>query len=360
MKKIMVLFYVFTLVLIVTGCRKEAEKFEIAMITDVGTIDDESFNQGSWEGIKAYAEKNNISHKYYRPEGESTTEYLDAIELAVENGAKIIVTPGYLFEEAIYIAQNEYPDVTFVLIDGEPHNADYSHYETKENVYPILFAEHESGFLAGYAAVKEGFTNLGFMGGQEVPAVVRFGFGFLQGANYAAIEDNKTVNIRYTYLNTFIENPNIQTQARSWYDTGTDCIFVAAGGAGGSVMNAADALENKYVIGVDVDQSSKSPKVITSAMKELSLAVQLVLDAIYKEERELFIPGKTTILDITNNGVGLPDNFNRFKKFTKEQYEQIFSALKNDTNKIRTNIISDITLSINDLNLERVNVELIE
>lgn len=360
MKKFLVIFNIILFVIILASCRKERETFEIAMITDVGTIDDESFNQGSWEGIKAYAEKNNISYKYYRPEGESTTEYLDAIELAVDNGAKIVVTPGYLFEEAIYEAQNDYPDVTFVLIDGEPHNADYTHYETKENVYPILFAEHESGFLAGYAAVKEGFTNLGFMGGQEVPAVVRFGFGFLQGANYAANEDGKTVNIKYTYLNSFVENPNIQTQARSWYEGGTDCIFVAAGGAGGSVINAANTLDNKYVIGVDVDQSSKSEKVITSAMKELTLTVEKVLDAIYKKKTDVFVPGKTTVLDITNNGVGLPDKFDRFKNFTKEQYTTIYTALQNNTDNIRTNIVSDISLDVTDLDLDNINLEVIE
>ena len=150
---------------------------EIAMITDIGTIDDKSFNQGTWEGIVAYAEKNDISHEYYKPTEQSTDAYLAAIELAVKGGAKVVVTPGYLFEEPIYIAQDKYPDVSFILIDGNPHDADYKEYRTNDNAVGIVFAEEQSGYLAGYAAVKEGYTKLGFMGGMAVPAVTRYGYG---------------------------------------------------------------------------------------------------------------------------------------------------------------------------------------
>ncbi|HHY27061.1 MAG TPA: BMP family ABC transporter substrate-binding protein, partial [Desulfitobacterium dehalogenans] len=160
--------------------------FEIALITDKGNIDDKSFNQGSWEGVVEFAEANNITHKYYKPEEASDAGYLAAIDLAVTGGAKVIVTPGFLFEVPIFEAQTIYPDVKFILLDGAPHTADYKTFDTKGNVASIMYSEEESGYLAGYAAVMDGMTKLGFMGGMAVPAVQAFGYGYLQGADAAA------------------------------------------------------------------------------------------------------------------------------------------------------------------------------
>ena len=147
--------------------------YELALVTDLGTIDDKSFNQGAWEGMKKYAEENKISYKYYQPQEGTTDSYLETIGLAIEGGAKLVVCPGFLFEEPVFLAQEQYKDVHFILLDGVPHNADYSEYKTESNVMPILFQEDEPGFLAGYAAVKEGYTKLGFLGGMAVPAVIR-------------------------------------------------------------------------------------------------------------------------------------------------------------------------------------------
>lgn len=225
----------------------EGETFELALVTDIGTIDDKSFNQGAWEGLVQYAEENNLSHKYYQPLEKSTDAYLDQIELAVNAGAKVIVTPGFLFEEPIYIAQDMYPDVHFILLDGEPHNADYSEYRTNENVAAILYAEDQSGFLAGYAVVKGGYTNLGFMGGMAVPAVIRFGYGFLQGAEYAAKEMGiEEITVNYHYTGSFDATPEAQTLASGWYNDGVEVIFGCGGSVGNSVMAAAEAMENKW------------------------------------------------------------------------------------------------------------------
>ncbi|MDR2650612.1 MAG: BMP family ABC transporter substrate-binding protein, partial [Clostridiales bacterium] len=162
-------------------------KFDLALITDLGTIDDKSFNQGAWEGLKQYADEKNITHKYYQPTEQSDDAYLNGIDLAVSGGAKVIVTPGYLFETPVYTAQERYPDVKFILVDGNPHDADYN-YKTGANSVGITYAEEQAGFLAGYAAVKDGMTKLGFMGGMAVPAVIRYGYGFVQGADYAGKE----------------------------------------------------------------------------------------------------------------------------------------------------------------------------
>jgi basic membrane protein A len=302
-----------------------AETYEIGMITDIGTIDDKSFNQGTWEAIKAYADANGKTYNYYQPSAQSTEIYLERIDQAVADGAKVIVTPGYLFEEPIFIAQDKYPDVHFILIDGNPHNADYSEYRTNKNAVGIVFAEEQSGFLAGYAAVKDGYTKLGFMGGMAVPAVVRYGYGFVQGADYAAKEMGLTdVAINYNYTGDFKATPEVQAMASSWYNDGIQVIFACGGAVGNSVMAAAEASKEGKVIGVDVDQSSESATVITSAMKGLGAAVEQALTAYYANS---FPGGEAWVLGADKNGVQLPMATSKFTKFTQADYDAIFAKL---------------------------------
>lgn len=300
------------------------DTYELALVTDVGTIDDKSFNQGAWEGLVAYAEEHNISHKYYQPAEQSDEAYLDSIALAVEGGAKVIVTPGFLFEAPIYLAQDMYPDVHFILIDGEPHSADGSEYRTNANTAAILYAEQEAGYLAGYAAVKEGFTKLGFVGGIAVPAVIRYGYGYVKGADDAAVElglDDVTIN--YYYCGGFGPTPEVQTQAASWYNDGTEVIFACAGGAGNSVMAAAEAAD-KWMIGVDVDQSSESAKVITSSTKGLKASVYQTIEAYYAGT---FPGGVTTVMKAANDGVALPMESSHFEHFAQADYDQLYAKL---------------------------------
>ena len=314
--------------------------FELALITDIGTIDDKSFNQGSWEGLRDYAVDNGISHKYYQPSEKSTDAYLSAIELAVRGGAKVIVTPGFLFEEPIFIAQDQYPDTHFILIDGVPHNEDYTEFRTEPNVVGVLYAEEQAGFLAGYAAVKDGSRNLGFMGGMAVPAVVRFGYGFVQGAEHAAQELGLTageVTINYHYTGGFDATPEVQTLAASWYQSGVDTIFACGGAVGNSVMAAAEQAGAK-VIGVDIDQSGESETVITSAMKGLGASVYSTLEAFYAGS---FPGGETIVMDASNDGVALPMATSRFDSFAQADYDAIFGVLVNDTDGIAGAMLKD-------------------
>ena len=300
------------------------ETYEIAMVTDIGTIDDKSFNQGTWEGVVAFAEANGKTYNYYQPTAQSTDIYLDMIEQAVNAGAKIVVTPGFLFEEPIFIAQDMYPDVNFVLIDGNPHNADYSEFRTNENAVGIVFAEEQAGFLAGYAAVKDGYTKLGFMGGMAVPAVVRFGYGFVQGAETAAKELGVTgLTINYHYTGGFDATPEVQALSAAWYSDGVEVIFACGGAVGNSVMAAAESAGAK-VIGVDVDQSSESETVITSAAKGLAPSVVAMLTAFYEGN---FPAGQALVLDASQKGVELPMATSRFKTFSQEDYDAIFQKL---------------------------------
>ena len=199
------------------GCIQKKEKkrtkeasTKLALITDVGTIDDKSFNQGSWEGLKKYADENDITCKYYKPSEKSDKACLTAIDLAVKGGAKVIVTPGFLFERPIFEAQTKYPDTKFVIIDAAPVEAPKKAPEIHDNVLSIFYAEEQAGYLAGYAAVEEGYRQLGFMGGISVPAVIRFGYGFVQGADAAAKDlglAQGDINIKYTYVGNFDASP---------------------------------------------------------------------------------------------------------------------------------------------------------
>ena len=309
------------------GSRQQAAAtFELALVTDIGTIDDKSFNQGAWEGLVQYAREKNITHKYYQPAEQSDDAYLTAIDLAVKGGAKIIVTPGFLFEVPIFTAQDRYPSVNFILVDGVPHDASYSTFRTAPNTVGILYAEDQAGFLAGYAAVKDGNRRLGFVGGMAVPAVVRFGYGFIQGAEYAAKElglASGSVTVNYHYTGNFVASPEAQTLAASWYNQGADVIFACGGAVGNSVMAAAEQT-GKKVIGVDVDQSGESRTVITSAMKGLQASVY---DSISDYYNGRFPGGQTKVFEAANKGVGLPMKSSRFQSFSEADYNKIFNDL---------------------------------
>lgn len=305
------------------------------LITDLGTIDDKSFNQGTYEGLDQFTQEIGVGDaKYIRPQGEGDQVYIQAIEQAVNAGAKVVVTPGFLFEKAVHTAQAEHPDVNFILIDAEPKENEKAEPETAKNTVSILYKEEQAGFLAGYAAVKEGYTKLGFMGGLAVPAVVRFGYGYVAGADYAAREDNVQVEMKYTYVGSFNPDPAFQTQAASWYQSGTEVIFSCGGGIGTNVMAAAEA-NNGKVIGVDVDQKDESPTVITSAMKGLKKSVY---DAMKQWEKGEFPGGQVLHLGVESQAVQISDDFSRFEHFTEEQYKDMYQKLVDNVDGITDSI----------------------
>ncbi|MDP4134070.1 MAG: BMP family ABC transporter substrate-binding protein [Bacillota bacterium] len=331
-----------TILCVLVSCTKKnnqaaSDTYELALVTDVGNIDDKSFNQGAWEGVTAYAKDNGITYAYYRPSEDSTAARVETIGTAIDKGAKVVVCPGYLFEEAIYQAQNTYPNVQFLLLDGEPHTADYSVYKTASNVYCILYKEEQAGYLAGYGAVMDGYKKLGFLGGMAVPAVVRYGYGFVQGADAAAKElgNSKDVSIKYWYSGSFAPTDDIKTKMAGWYTEGTEVVFSCGGGVYLSATAAAEAA-GKKVIGVDVDQASQSKTIITSAMKGLTQSVKIALGELYKNSGKWPKGGTTAVLGAAEDCVGLPtakDSW-RFKTFTVDQYTKVFDSMKKGTLKI--------------------------
>ena len=302
----------------------EDGKYQVAFITDVGQLKDKSFNQGTYDGVKLYAANNGKSYKYYQPAGgdqATDDDRIDAMKLACENGAEVVVAAGFMQEGALKAAAEAYPEVNFVFIDGYPIGFD--------NVAGIAFQEEQSGYLAGYATVMEGYTKLGFTGGGggTNPACQRFGYGFVQGAEAAAAAKGVKVEVNYSWLygSTFSASPELQTMATGWYANGTEVIFACGGSMFQSVASAASAEDGK-VVGVDVDQSGDSPAVITSAMKGLADATVWALGKHYAGEFA-DIGGTATSLGAKDNAVCLPTATWSLANWSVADYEALYAAI---------------------------------
>ena len=305
-------------------------KYQVAFIADVAELKDKSFNQGTYDGVKLYAGNNDKTYKYYQPaNGEQATDddRRDAFELACANGAEIVVAAGFIQEAALKGAAEAHPDVNFVFIDGYPLTD--SKGETLTNVAAIAFREEQCGYLAGYAAVMDGYTKLGFMGGGggTNPACQRYGYGFLQGIQAAAAEKGIQAELNYSwaYGTTFSASPELQAMATGWYTNGTEVIFCCGGTMFQSVAAAASA-EDCSVIGVDVDQSFDSATVITSAVKGLSDAAKWAI-AKHFDGKWDEVGGVATALGAADNAVGLPTATWSMTEWTVEDYNALFAKI---------------------------------
>ena len=350
MKKFFAIMLVAIMVLAAfAGCTKPEQKpnenpgeqvaMKIALVTDVGNIDDKSFNQGAWEGVVKFCEEKGLKqgegYNYYRPSEDSTEARVETINNAIKDGATVVVCPGYLFEEALYTVQVDHPETMFLLLDGEPHDANYE-YKTEANVHNILYQEEQAGYLAGYAAVKDGYKKLGFLGGMAVPAVIRYGYGFVQGCNAAAEEMGIAgeVSVKYWYAGGFAPTDDIQIKMAGWYSDGTEIVFSCGGGIYLSAVAAANAAGAK-VIGVDVDQSAEADCIVTSAMKGLTNSVVIALKNAWDNggKWSADYAGKTDVLGAKDDCVGLPtaDGSWRLSTFTVDQYNELFAKVKDGT-----------------------------
>lgn len=316
--------------------------YEIAFMSGKGELDDGTFHLGTWEGVAEYADENRITYSYYRPAEDTKKAREEAIKAAVKKGAKVIIAQGYPFEEVIYHLQNEYPKVQFLLLDGEPNDGDKT-YETASNVHCILFREEEAGYLAGYAAVSEGYTRLGVLAGKDIPQIRRYGYGFIQGAEKAANEMDSDIELKYWYSDSFLPSDEIEKKMKGWYEEGTQVVFSCGGGISISAISAAEKTDGK-VIGVDRDQSTDSDVILTSAVKNLTGAVVHALEELYDNggvwtnEQS----GKTITLGAKEESVELPENGDawRFENFSQRDYRKIFRLLKREELNISSGVSS--------------------
>ena len=336
----------------------EDGKYEIAFITDVGQLKDKSFNQGTFDGVKLYAANNKLSYKYYQPANKDQAtddDRYEAMKAAVENGAKVVVCAGFMQEGALRMAAKEFPNVSFVFVDGYPitEEAGVDGSPVLKNVAGIAFKEEQCGYLAGYAVVKEGFTKLGFTGGGggTNPACCRYGYGFVQGADAAAKELGVKVDMNYSwqYGASFSASPELQTMVSGWYEAGTEVVFACGGSMFASISAAAAAEEGK-VVGVDVDQSGESTTVITSAMKGLADSAQWALGKFYAGEFAS-IGGVQTSLGANENAVGLPTATWSLTKWSVDSYKVMLQDIKDgkiaiDNNYDNLASTENVTLNI--------------
>ncbi len=303
----------------------------VALCCDTGTIDDESFNQACWTAVENYMGDN---CQYYIPEADASDEERETmIRRAVSDGADTIVCVGYLYGASLAWAAEQYPDIRFIAIDVT--QGDIGTDSIPANCYCITFKEEQAGYLAGYAVTKDGFTKLGFLGGIAVPAVIRYGYGYIQGIDAAAQETGNPVEVNYFYGGQFYGDANITSRMEGWYSNGTEIVFACGGGIYTSALEAATK-NNGYVVGVDVDQNyigangvadgtyTYNP-FITSAMKQLTVAVEAALGDIDD--------GNWSTIAATNGNfglqegdyVGLPtaEGSWNFRTFTVEEYEAV-------------------------------------
>ncbi len=333
MKKIIIgMITAAVLVLALSACGQEQEKktaadndkCDVAMISENGDDSGTSFTQTAWDSVQSFAEEKGLTAKLYKPKKSTDEAYLASVKKAAGDGAGLIVMAGSGFESAAYEAQSVYPDTDFLLIDGVPHDAENS-YVSAANTVSIVFSEEEAGYMAGYAAVMDGYAKLGFIGGQALPEIKRYGYGFVQGAAAAAAETETRIEIDYKYTSAEQKAADIRELAAGLYKNGTEVIFACGGSVSRPVIKAAEK-NNGKVIGADVDQSSLSETVITSACKNTDTAVRKVLDS-YADDS--FSGGTAFNYAARNNGVSLEMKNSSFKKFSEEDYKKLFRQLKN-------------------------------
>ena len=323
-----------------TPAAPEAPAYKVAMITDYGDITDQSFNQTTYEGCKEFCEANGVDFKYYKPAGDSTAERVAMVDAAVADGYNVVVMPGYAFGETITQVADLYPDVKFIALDVS--QGDLGDYQIPENVTCAVYQEELCGYMAGYAAVKLGYTKLGFLGGMAVPAVVRYGYGFVQGADAAATELGAEVSLNYVYGNQFSGDADITAYMDTWYANGTEVVFACGGGIYISAAEAAAKVGGK-VIGVDVDQAPTidaygEGMTVTSAMKGLAPTVKAILGELILNDNWAQYAGKINTLglvsgtDVEANYVQIPYESTQWSDtFTKDDYAALVAAMFDGT-----------------------------
>ena len=344
-----------------TEAQAAAPEYKVAMVTDYGDITDQSFNQTTWEAVVAFGKDNNVETKYYKPTSNDTAGRVASVELAIAEGYNVIVMPGYAFGGTIVDVAPNYPDVKFVALDvakgdlletavankGEsydynPDNWKLEDYVDLSNVYCAIYQEELSGYMAGYAAVKLGYTKLGFLGGMAVPAVIRYGYGYVQGVDAAAKELGITVDMKYAYGNQFYGDADITAVMDTWYADGTQIVFACGGGIYTSAAEAAKKAGGK-VIGVDVDQKAiidgdyGEGMTVTSATKGLRPTTINALTDIIVGGKWSDYAGKIVTLGLVSgddpsaNYVQLAETTQFGDGFTKDDYAALVKGMFDGT-----------------------------
>ena len=392
MKKFLALMLALVMALALVACGQQKEPdvqepqgptdtdevtYKVAMITDYGDITDQSFNQTTYEACKAFAEANGVDFQYFKPAGDNTADRVAMIESAIDQGYNVIVMPGYAFGAAIAETAPKFEDVKFIALDVSAGDLGEG-FVVPANLYCAVYQEELCGYMAGYAAVKLGYKNLGFLGGMAVPAVQRYGYGFVQGVDAAAAELELTdVKLNYAYGNQFFGDADITAAMDTWYAGGTEVVFACGGGIYTSAVDAAKKVEGAKVIGVDVDQAGVIANyaagegadaatvegykalTVTSAMKGLYPATYDTLTDVIvngnweKYSAKIDTLGLVSADDPAANYVQIPMESTQWADgaFTQDDYKALVKAMfdgtltvSNDTTKAPADFATVITV----------------
>lgn len=355
MRKLLVLAVAVIMALALAACSSPTEEqpeeqvnYEIAMVTDSGLIMDGGYSEAAWTAISEFGAENGISHKYYKAAEATEEAYRAVINDAVSKGAKIIITDGFSFEDVIYDMQEEHKDVKFILIDAEPIDPKTGEPKIAENTAALLFSCEESGYLAGFAAVENGASQLGFIGEADQPIYDDFGYGFLQGANAAASNNGVVVNVKYHSCDESSDRDAVMEKAESWYKSGTEVIFACGDNIEKPIIQAAEMNDGK-VIACETDKSSMSDTVLTSAVKDISGVLQ---EALTQYRKGKFSGGEMTEYDASTESIWLNMETSRFVDFNEGDYKDLIKVLKNKVVEVEDHSIG----SIRALDLTNVSV----
>ena len=308
---------------------------EVSLVTDISSVMDHGFNQAAFEGIMSYSQAAGISYSFYTSSGDTKACYDDTVMHAIQNGARLIVSNGSHFEQTIGELQTQYPDIHFLMISGIPRDESNAPLPLSPNVHSITFHQEQAGYLAGYMTVLDGYTRLGFIGGEQLPSVTRYCYGYLQGINDAAasLGITKEVSVNCWYSGTFNPSEQIEAMADEWYDSGTQIIFSCGGSIYESILPPAEKHDG-MLIGVDVDQSDLSPRFLTSAIDGIQRAIIIALDNYYAAGNQW---DSTQAGQILNYGakqkcVELPISNEawRFSKASLNDYDNLLRRMRND------------------------------
>ena len=288
-----------------------------------------------WQGVQTFASAYGYTATTQTAEGDSSADAETALRTAAESGAKLVICRGDAAATALYRIQENYPDVHYLLFDDEPHNDDYSAYKTANLVHCVLFQEEQAGYLAGYAAVIDGYTSLGFVGAREIPGIVRYGTGFLQGAEAAAEQQGETVNLKFWFADTYDENDAVTQRMADWYNGGVSLIFVSGGTLYKGAAQAAEQTGGKVMAG-DTNVTALSDSILASAVKCYNAAVQRQLYEFFTAGSwSTQNAGQTERVGITNAEVALESDTSwRLDSFTPDDYRSLYEDLRTSVKRV--------------------------
>lgn len=346
MRKILTITLAMITMLAFTACGSPTEEqpeeqidYEIALVTDAGLIMNGGYSEVAWSAISEFGADNGISHKYYKAAEATEESYKSAIDDAADKGAKVIIADGYSFEDVIYDAQNEYEDIDFILIDAEPVDSKTGEVKIAGNTAALLFSSEEAGYMAGYAAVRNGYSQLGFIGEADKTSVDDYEYGFLQGADAAAAENGVTINVKCHYCDADENRETVMKKASQWYEAGTEVIFACGSQVEMPVIEAAELCDAK-VIACETDKSGMSDTVITSAVKDIAGVLE---DVLQKYAKDKFPGGEVAEYDVSTGSISLNMETSRFTSFGESDYKSLKKSLADKDVEVKDSTAGDIS-----------------